>query len=123
MPAEFAAVAATRCVRPWPPRGPRWCSPRRAGPSKVAPHALAVLASVKAPADAGEEIAVGRLVLLHDPDGQAAWDGTYRIACFARAELDPEMGARPDAAGGHLVVARGGAAAPRTPVPTRSPAR
>jgi hypothetical protein len=61
----------------------------------VAPHALAVLASVKSTADAPEDIAVGRLVLLHDPEGQAAWDGTYRIACFARAELDPEMSGDP----------------------------
>lgn len=65
------------------------------GPSKLAPHALAVLASVRVSADSEAEIAIGRLVLLHDPAGQAAWDGTYRIACFARADLDPEMGTDP----------------------------
>jgi hypothetical protein len=65
------------------------------GPSKLAPHALAVLASVRSAHAPDDELAVGRLVLLHDPDGQPAWDGTYRIACFARAELDPEMGTDP----------------------------
>ena len=73
-----------------------------AGPTKLAPRSLAMLASVKVPSSgsadgegAADEIAVGRLVLLHDPAGQAAWDGTFRIAVFARADLDPEMGADP----------------------------
>ncbi len=70
------------------------------GPTKLAPRSLAVLASVKVspvgdPDAEADEIAVGRLVLLHDPAGQAAWDGTFRIAVFARADLDPEMGADP----------------------------
>jgi hypothetical protein len=79
------------------------------GPTKLAPRSLAVLASVRSPHaghsvvthsgngddEATDEIAVGRLVLLHDPAGQAAWDGTFRIAVFARADLDPEMGADP----------------------------
>jgi hypothetical protein len=64
------------------------------GPSRVAPHAMAILASVSHPGGS-EEIAVGRLVLLHDPAGQAAWDGTYRIACFARADVEAEMGGDP----------------------------
>ena len=35
--------------------------------------------------------AAGRLVLLHDPAGNAAWQGTFRCVTFARAEVDPEM--------------------------------
>ena len=39
----------------------------------------------------GEEVGSGRLVLLHDPAGNAAWQGTFRCVTFARAEVDPEM--------------------------------
>jgi hypothetical protein len=46
---------------------------------------------VPEPGDAEPEVLVtGRLVLLHDPDGQEAWDGTLRLVTFVRAELDPE---------------------------------
>ena len=39
----------------------------------------------------GDEVGSGRLVLLHDPAGNAAWQGTFRCVTFARAEVDPEM--------------------------------
>ena len=39
----------------------------------------------------GEDVGSGRLVLLHDPAGNAAWGGTFRLVTFARAEVDPEM--------------------------------
>lgn len=94
VPAEFAAVAASLRAALAQTR-PELLLTETRGPSKVAPHGLAVTASVTASADDDREIAVGRLVLLHDPDGQAAWDGTYRIACFARADLDPEMSSDP----------------------------
>ena len=38
-------------------------------PQKLAPHALALTADVL------EDAAPGRLVLLHDPDGQEVWGG------------------------------------------------
>jgi hypothetical protein len=93
-PADFVAVsvalrAALSTTRP------ELVLTETRGPTKVAPFALAILASVCRPAEADSEIAVGRLVVLHDPEGQAAWDGTFRIACFARADLDPEMGTDP----------------------------
>ena len=37
------------------------------------------------------ELASGRLVLLHDPDGQEGWGGTLRLVGYLSAELDPEM--------------------------------
>ena len=37
------------------------------------------------------EVGSGRLVLLHDPAGNAAWQGTFRCVTFARADVDPEM--------------------------------
>ena len=43
----------------------------------------------------GDELATGRLVLLHDPDGVEAWDGVLRLVAFASAELDAQMGTDP----------------------------
>ena len=39
----------------------------------------------------GEDVGTGRIVLLHDPAGNDAWDGTFRCVAYARAEIDPEM--------------------------------
>ncbi|MGH3898055.1 MAG: DUF3000 domain-containing protein [Pseudonocardiaceae bacterium] len=39
--------------------------------------------------------ATGRLVLLHDPDGQEAWESTLRLVGFVRAELDAEFAGDP----------------------------
>jgi hypothetical protein len=61
-------------------------------PRRVAPDAVAVGASVE---DDGGEVAAGRLVLLHDPQGQPAWEGVLRLVCYARAMLDEEMAADP----------------------------
>lgn len=57
-------------------------------PQKIAPFAAAVSAEVQV---AGEDVGTGRLVLLHDPAGNAAWQGTFRCVTFVRAEIDPEM--------------------------------
>jgi hypothetical protein len=43
----------------------------------------------------GEEAGSGRFVVLHNPDGPDAWDGTFRVVTFARAALDPEMASDP----------------------------
>ena len=88
-PAEFAAavrsLATTRTraeirveeVRP---------------PQKLAPwtHALALTVVV-----GDDEPATGRLVLLHDPAGYEAWEGTLRLVGYVSAELDPEMAGDP----------------------------
>jgi hypothetical protein len=60
---------------------------------RLAPYSYAIAAEVRI-AD-GEELATGRLVLLHDPDGVEAWDGVLRLVAFASAELDPQMGVDP----------------------------
>ncbi|MDQ3763421.1 MAG: DUF3000 domain-containing protein [Actinomycetota bacterium] len=39
--------------------------------------------------------ATGRLVLLHDPHGQDAWESTLRLVGFVRAELDVEFAGDP----------------------------
>ena len=62
-------------------------------PQRLAPWSYAIAADVRN-AD-GEELATGRLVLLHDPDGVEAWEGVLRLVAFASAEVDPEMGSDP----------------------------
>lgn len=61
-------------------------------PQRLAPFAIALTADVVLE---DEELANGRLVLLHDPEGQDAWEGTWRVVVFARATLEPEMSADP----------------------------
>lgn len=62
-------------------------------PQRLAPWTYAISTDVRNAA--GEELATGRLVLLHDPDGVEAWDGVLRLVAFASAELDPQMGVDP----------------------------
>lgn len=57
-------------------------------PQRIAPHAAALSADVTVE---GEDLGSGRLVLLHDPAGNDAWEGTYRFVAYARAEIDPEL--------------------------------
>ena len=62
-------------------------------PQRLAPYSYAISADVTG-AD-GIEAATGRLVLLHDPDGEEAWDGVLRLVAFVSAEQDPEIGHDP----------------------------
>ncbi|MFJ5957979.1 DUF3000 domain-containing protein [Paenarthrobacter sp. NPDC092416] len=39
-----------------------------------------------------DELATGRFILLHDPNGSAVWDGEFRIVTYIRAQMDAEMG-------------------------------
>lgn len=83
-------------------------------PARVAPQAFALSAEVIArdlghfassggfdDEEALSETAVanGRFVVLHDPAGQDAWQGTMRVVVFARADLDDEMAGDPPLAG------------------------
>lgn len=58
-------------------------------PQRIAPHAYAIEATVVTIADV--EIGTGRLIILHDPLGNSAWNGTYRCVSYARADVDVEM--------------------------------
>src|SRR5205814_10069980 len=62
-------------------------------PQRLAPYSYAVSAEI-IDRD-GTDLATGRLVLLHDPDGHEAWDGVLRLVAYASAELDDEMGVDP----------------------------
>lgn len=61
-------------------------------PQRLAPYAIALSAEV---VEDEQELGTGRLVVLHDPAGQEAWQGTFRVVAFIRAELEPEMAADP----------------------------
>ncbi len=57
-------------------------------PQRIAPYASALSADVTVD---GDDVGTGRIVLLHDPAGNDAWQGTFRCVAYARAEIDPEM--------------------------------
>lgn len=57
-------------------------------PQRIAPHAAAISATVS---HDGLEVASGRLVLLHDPVGNEAWEGTFRLVSLARGDVDALM--------------------------------
>lgn len=57
-------------------------------PKKLAPYSYALGATVLR---RGEEVTTGRLILLHDPEGHEAWEGTTRLVCYVTAEVEPDM--------------------------------
>ena len=89
-PSQFqAAVAAMNAVevRPEIELGP--IRP----PQRLAPYSYALGAEVRHPETAivperSEGDAFGRLILLYDPEGAEAWDGTMRLVAYIQADLD-----------------------------------
>ena len=62
-------------------------------PQRLAPFSYALGAEVRHPEtdivpERSEGDAFGRLILLHDPDGADAWDGTMRLVAYIQADLD-----------------------------------
>jgi hypothetical protein len=58
-------------------------------PQRIAPYASALSADVTVD---DTEVGTGRLILLHDPEGNDAWGGgTFRCVAYARAEIDVEL--------------------------------
>jgi hypothetical protein len=102
LPDAFArAVASLRPVR----LRPEIRLAEAPAPSRLAPFAIALtgdiaenFATLGVPGPRSEDvddIATGRFVVLHDPAGQEAWQGTTRIVAYVRAELEQEMAADP----------------------------
>ncbi|WP_405868414.1 MULTISPECIES: DUF3000 domain-containing protein [unclassified Streptomyces] len=87
-PAFQAAVQALRSSR----LRPQIEVEATRAPQRLAPFAYALEATV---VDGDQDLADGRLVLLHDPDGHEAWRGAFRLVTLVRAELEPEMAADP----------------------------
>lgn len=89
-PAAFrTAVAGLRAAR----MRPEVLVEEMPAPQRIAPYATALSADVTADIDGTEtDVATGRLILLHDPDGNDAWAGqTFRLVAYVRAELDADL--------------------------------
>jgi hypothetical protein len=67
------------------------------GPARIAPYTAALAAEVRERArdPEADDLASGRFVILHDPAGQEAWQGTFRLVTLVRASLEAEVGADP----------------------------
>jgi Protein of unknown function (DUF3000) len=84
-PPEF--VAAVRAMGEARMRPEVLCEPMPA-PQRIAPFAAALSADVTVD---GNDVSTGRIILLHDPDGNDSWEGTFRCVAYARAEIELEM--------------------------------
>ena len=63
-----------------------------AAPSRLAPYAFALTAEVL---HGDDELAAGRFIVLHDPNGQEAWNGDTRVVAFATAAVEEDIGRDP----------------------------
>ena len=57
-------------------------------PQRIAPFASAMSADVTVD---DTDVGTGRIILLHDPAGNDAWDGTFRCVAYARAEIELDL--------------------------------
>lgn len=65
-------------------------------PGTLAPWSFALAADVTpARHSMDSDLGTGRFVLMYDPDAPAAWNGSFRVICYARAPLESEMGVDP----------------------------
>jgi hypothetical protein len=83
-PAFQAALAGMRAARLRPEV---YCEEMPA-PQRIAPYAAAMSADVTID---DLDVGTGRLILLHDPAGNDAWEGTFRCVAYARADIELEM--------------------------------
>lgn len=70
-------------------------------PQRLAPYSYAIGAEVRT-ADDADDVPVdstgssfGRLILLYDPAGQDAWNGTMRLVAFIQAEVEAALAMDP----------------------------
>lgn len=84
-PAEFRAAVAS--MRSAALRPEVFCEEMPA-PQRIAPYSSALSADVTLD---DVDLGTGRIILLHDPAGNEAWNGTFRCVVYARAEIDPDL--------------------------------
>lgn len=88
-PDAFAvAVASLRAVRP----RPEIRLEELPAPQRLAPQSFALGATVLRD---HEEVAEGRLVVLHDASCPEPWAGPLRVVSYVTADLEPEMAGDP----------------------------
>ncbi|WP_239312628.1 MULTISPECIES: DUF3000 domain-containing protein [unclassified Frankia] len=86
-------VAATSALRDALGRAPAEITLHEIqAPARLAPYAFAIAGGLSRDDD---EAASGRLILLLDPAGHSAWEGTARFVCYARAAVDTEIAIDP----------------------------
>jgi len=65
------------------------------GPNRIAPFTIALEGTLDAPEEEDLEepdsAAQGRFVVLYNPEGEAAWQGEFRVVTMVNAELDAEI--------------------------------
>ncbi|TQF66315.1 DUF3000 domain-containing protein [Rhodococcus spelaei] len=69
-------------------------------PQRLAPYSYAIGAEVRhadtdVVSEESEGDAFGRLILLYDPAGDEAWNGTMRLVAYIQADLDEDLAADP----------------------------
>lgn len=69
-------------------------------PQRLAPFAVAFSVDVSnslfgGSSDEEGDVATGRFVMLHDPDGQEAWEGQYRAVTFVRSAIEEDLQSDP----------------------------
>ncbi|GID25953.1 DUF3000 domain-containing protein [Paractinoplanes brasiliensis] len=87
-PAFARAVDALRAPAP----RPEILLEEIAAPQRLAPYSFAISATVLR---SGDEVAGGRLILLHDPAGHEAWHGDIRLVTLVTAELEDDLAGDP----------------------------
>ena len=90
LPDAFAALRATLDAALLTAGRPGLVLHEVPAPRRLAPYAAALGAEVLRD---DLEIAHGRLVVLHDPEGQDGWHGQTRVVAFVSADVEPEMAA------------------------------
>lgn len=88
-PAEFRAAVATMRAATFRPEV--FCEEMPA-PQRIAPYSSALSADVTVD---DVDLGTGRIILLHDPAGNEAWQGTFRCVIYARTEVEPDVGSDP----------------------------
>ncbi|QNP56854.1 DUF3000 domain-containing protein [Tessaracoccus defluvii] len=85
VPEVFARSLRELSIMPW---RPHFVVDEIGSPQRIAPYAVAVSGELEGDEDPR---ALGRLILLHDPAGNSAWGGTFRLVTYAKAEVEIEM--------------------------------
>ncbi|MDO5083725.1 DUF3000 domain-containing protein [Arachnia propionica] len=57
-------------------------------PQRIAPHGVAISGDLT---EGPETLGTGRLILLHDPLGNEAWEGDFRVVTYVHADVEQEF--------------------------------
>jgi hypothetical protein len=93
VPAPFQrALEALRRALDGDPGRPELVIEDMPAPQRLAPYSAAISATVTRD---DLDVAVGRLIVLYDPEGRSGWPSDFRIVAYVSADLEPEIAADP----------------------------